>query len=112
MERYRRRAVVQIFKAERQRGGDRLCPIVSADRAKAARGRERKARGAVGLKERWGVHDDLLRASREPPGSERAKSKENAADGIGRQGLIQTREPAHTARVRRRRAIRMVAALI
>src|SRR3954471_4147458 len=88
MERYRWRAVVQIFKAERQRGGERLYPIVSADRAEAARGREGKARGAVGLKHRWGIHGDLLQASWEPPGSDRAKCQENAADPIRRQGWI------------------------
>src|SRR3954452_23773090 len=88
MERHRRRAVVRICETERQRGGDRFCPVVSADRAEAARGRESKACGAVGLKQRWGIHGGLLRASREPPGSDRAKCQENAADRIRRQGLI------------------------
>src|SRR6185295_13607799 len=54
------RAVIGRGQIERQRRGDRLFAVPRAGQRKAARFRERKARGAVGL-ERWRrIHLKLL----------------------------------------------------
>src|ERR1700730_16261418 len=57
-----------------------------------------------------GVYISYSCLTYEPPGSDRAADRENAADRIRRQGRqSQTQTSAHTAMVRRRRAMTMVA---
>ena len=73
---------------------------------------KREARGAIGLEHRGRIHGKL-RLGLGAAGVRSRCRKENAADRIRRQGRqSQTQTSAHTAEVRRRRAIDMVTALI
>src|SRR5438552_9461372 len=113
MKQRARRAVIGRGEVKRQRRGDRLVAVPRASQPKAARFREREARGAVGLERWWRIHLKLLLDVGAASSDRVFWKRKKPRDPIRRQGRrSQTQTSAHTAIMRRRRAMNMVEAIV